>query len=126
MPKNILLVDDDEDDVQVFSEALLQLDPAVKITVAENGLKALDYLNSDYALPCLIVLDINMPYLDGKQTFQKIKANPQLENVPIVIFTSSINPADKNMFDELGINFITKPHTILGINYAASTMLNYC
>lgn len=128
MQRSILFVDDDTDDIEILSDALKQLDPAVNITVAENGLKALNYLNTNNKdhLPCLIILDINMPFLDGKQTFQKIKANPEFETVPVVIFTSSQNPADKIMFESLGIKFITKPYTIEGINNAASVMLNYC
>ena len=119
-----MFVDDDEDDIEIFSDAFKNLDPGVEITVAENGLKALDLLNNKQ--PCLIILDLNMPYLDGKQTFHKIKANPQLENVPIIIFTSSVNPADKTMFDTLGISFITKPYTITDIDRTVAVMLDHC
>ena len=124
MRRSILFVDDDEDDIEIFSDALRNLDPGVEITVAENGLRALDLLNNKR--PCLIVLDLNMPFLDGKQTFEKIKANPRLEDVPIMIFTSSINPADRTMFDKLGISFITKPDTVAGIDHAVAAMLDHC
>lgn len=119
-----MFVDDDQDDIEIFSDALRNLDPGVEITVAENGVKALDLLTNKR--PCLIILDLNMPYLDGKQTFHKIKANPQLENVPIIIFTSSANPADKTMFDMLGISFITKPYTITDIDRTVAVMLDHC
>jgi CheY-like chemotaxis protein len=124
MRRSILFVDDDQDDVEIFSDALKNLDPAVEITVAENGVKALDLLNNKR--PCLIILDLNMPFLDGKQTFQKIKANPKFEDVPIIIFTSSVNPADRTMFDTLGISFITKPDTVAGIDLAVAAMLDHC
>ncbi|HEX5151683.1 MAG TPA: response regulator [Parafilimonas sp.] len=124
MRKNIMFVDDDQDDIEIFSDALRNLDPGVEITVAENGLKALDMLNNKR--PSLIVLDLNMPFLDGKQTFEKIKANPQLENVPIIIFTSSINPADRAMFDESGISFLSKPDTVAGVDCAVAVMLDHC
>jgi len=124
MRKSILFVDDDQDDIEIFSDALRNLDPGVEITVAENGVKALDLLSRKQ--PGLIILDLNMPFLDGKQTFQKIKANPQWENVPIIIFTSSVNPADKTMFDTLGICFITKPHTVAGIDSVVAVMLDHC
>lgn len=124
MRRTILFVDDDEDDIEIFSDAFRNLDPAVEITVAENGLKALELLNDKQ--PCLIILDLNMPCLDGKQTFQKIKSNPQFKKVPVIIFSSSANPADKKMFDEFGISFITKPHTVAGIDHAVATMLGHC
>jgi len=124
MTKSIMFVDDDQDDVEIFSDALRNLDPGVEITVAENGLKALDLLNNK--LPGLIVLDLNMPFLDGKQTFEKIKANPKLGDVPIIIFTSSVNPADRMMFDTLGISFITKPDTVAGIDTVVGVMLDHC
>ena len=117
-------MDDDQDDIEIFSDALRNLDPAVEITVAENGVKALDLLNNKR--PCLIILDLNMPFLDGKQTFQKIKANPKFEDVPIIIFTSSVNPADRTMFTTLGISFITKPDTVAGIDLAVAAMLDHC
>ncbi len=129
MPRNILFVDDDPDDIEIFSDALRRSDPAVEITVAENGLKALDFLNAadhDSMQPSLIILDINMPFLDGKQTFQQIKAQPQFENVPIIIFTSSQNPADKLMFEQSGISFMTKPSNIEDIDKIASVMLDHC
>lgn len=119
-----MIIDDDEDDIEIFSDALRNQDPAVEITVAENGLKALSLLNDKQ--PCLIVLDLNMPILDGKETFHQIKANPQFEKVPVIIFTSSANPADKKTFDELGISFITKPNSVADINHAAATMLTHC
>ena len=124
MTKSIMFIDDDQDDVEIFSDALRNLDPGVEITVAENGLKALDLLNNK--LPGLIVLDLNMPFLDGKQTFEKIKANPKFGDVPIIIFTSSVNPADRMMFDTLGISFITKPDTVAGIDTVVGVMLDHC
>ncbi len=128
--KSILCVDDDEDDVAFLSEALQQIDPHIKIAVAENGLKALDYLDEirekDNKLPCLIILDINMPYMDGKQTFYKLQADPVLQKVPVVIFTSSAHPADKAMFTGMGIEFITKPNTLSGIQKIADQLLRNC
>lgn len=96
--QKILYVDDDADDREFFSDAIKNESPSADIVFAENGLEALDYLdtvlNTESNLPCLIVLDINMPLLDGKETLKRIKRNERLQNVPIVIFTSSNKPAD--------------------------------
>jgi CheY-like chemotaxis protein len=129
MRKSILFVDDDPDDIEIFSEALKRSDPGVEITVAENGLKALNFLkaiNHGNLLPSLIILDINMPFFDGKQTFQQIKAHPQFENIVIIIFTSSPNPSDKLIFEQLGVNFITKPSNMEDIDRIAAVMLDNC
>src|ERR1700709_1687352 len=110
--KIILYVDDDEDDRELFAEMMKEQNTGINLVFAENGLKAIDYLQSvqqpEKELPCLIVLDLNMPYLDGKKTFEKIKNNPAFENIPVIIFTSSQNPHDKTFFKNAGIELITK------------------
>ena len=126
----ILYVDDDVDDAEFLSEALRQVNPEVDLNIAENGLKALQYLqklkDANNKLPCLIILDLNMPYLDGKQTFKRIKEDPELQQVPIIIYTSSRNPQDETMFSSLGIEFITKPHNLMGLHDVASRLLESC
>ena len=128
--KTILYVDDDEDDRELFSKAIQSADPAINVVLAENGLKAINYLDTvgqpEKKLPCLIVLDLNMPYLDGKKTFERIKTNPGLENIPVVIFTSSQNPNDKNFFSNAGIELITKPYDFSFMHAIALRMLNHC
>jgi CheY-like chemotaxis protein len=124
--KTILCVDDDEDDIDLLSYAIKEINPTINIAVAKNGLEALDYLHSITDLPCLIVLDLNMPYLDGKETFKRIKAHSPFQNIPIVIFTSSANPADKAMFNNLGIDFLTKPPSFSGISNFAEQIISRC
>ena len=127
-PTTILYVDDDEDDREFLSEAFKEVAPEVEVVLAENGLKALDYLSAvkdnHTKLPSLIVLDINMPYLDGVQTFQRIKQEPELQRVPVVIFTSSENPSDKTLFSGFGVELITKPDNISYLNQIANRMLS--
>lgn len=126
----ILYVDDDADDRHLLYEAIKDVNPSAEVELAENGLKALDYLKmsneSGSAPPSLIILDLNMPFLDGKETLQQIKKDQKLENVPIVIFTSSHRPIDKALFNNLGIEFISKPDSLLHLNKIASYMLSKC
>ncbi len=128
--KTILYVDDDEDDRHLFSEAIKHADPDITLVFAENGLKAINYLDAvkqpGEKLPCLIVLDLNMPFLDGKKTFEKIKTNPKLENIPVVIFSSSQNPNDKNFFHEAGVELISKPYDFSFMHGIAQHMLDCC
>jgi CheY-like chemotaxis protein len=103
--KTILFVEDDEDDRELISEVINKVNSSVETIFAENGLHALNYLTGvkeKSALPCLIVLDLNMPVLDGKETYRKIKDELKLEAVPVIIFTSSHNPNDKKLFSSMG------------------------
>jgi CheY-like chemotaxis protein len=128
--KIILYVDDDEDDRELFAEMMKEQNTGINLVFAENGLKAIDYLQSvrqpEKELPCLIVLDLNMPYLDGKKTFEKIKNNPAFENIPVIIFTSSQNPHDKTFFKNAGIELITKPNDFSFMHTIAKRMLHHC
>jgi CheY-like chemotaxis protein len=129
MNKTILFVEDDADDREFLSIAVHELDEAVNVVFAENGLKALEYLDKgkeNEQLPCLIVLDLNMPYLDGKETFKKIKYDLKLDAVPIIIFTSSHNPNDRLLFTSMGVEFITKPDDFTYMSKIVRHMVNAC
>lgn len=125
----ILFVEDDIDDRELLEMEVSRINPEVKSIFAENGLQALEVLSSlekDSELPCLIVLDLNMPILDGKETFQRLRTDSRLKGVPVVIFTSSSNPNDRSMFNSLGVEFITKPDHFEKIRPIVSHMLNIC
>jgi len=126
----ILYVDDDPDDREFLSDAIREADPHVRVVTAENGVEALEYLESVKKeadiLPCVVVLDLNMPYLDGRQTFEEIRKDPALDDIFIIIFTSSENPNDKSMFRQAGAEFISKPYNINYMNRIASHMLEHC
>ena len=130
MNKRLLIVEDDSDDRELLYEAVQQVNPSVQIDFAENGLEALRYLNhlneKNAKPPCLIVLDLNMPLIDGKETYQKIKSDMNLLSVPIIIFTSSHNPNDKEMFERLGVEFISKPDSFSMMNDIVSHMIRVC
>ncbi len=129
MNKTILFVDDDEDDRDILADVLEIVNPKVNAVFAENGLKAIEYLSDKMEssqLPCLIVLDLNMPLLDGKETFNKIRNELNLSSIPVIIFTSSHNPNDQIMFRSLGIEFITKPDDFSRLNKIVDHMVSVC
>ena len=112
IPK-ILLVDDDPEDRSIIIDALIDLDASDSISCAENGEAALIRLN-EYAelnsFPCLIILDLNMPKLNGIQTLQRLKADPRYNEIPVVIYSTSINPMEKEACMNLGAQlYVTKP-----------------
>jgi CheY-like chemotaxis protein len=102
----------------------------VEVALVNNGLEALDYLSArnefNSQLPNLIVLDINMPFLDGRETFERIKRQQRLRNVPIIVFSSSEKPADKQLFNSLGIEYFVKPTSLSYMTQIVNHMIEIC
>lgn len=109
----ILYADDDIDDRTWVSDACNTLECALKFNFVENGRQVLNYLNQPVAaLPGLIVLDLNMPEMDGRQTLQHLKSDPQFKHIPVVIVTTSANRIDKEVCSRLGAAlYLIKPDT---------------
>ena len=125
----ILYIDDDEDDLQMLQEAIRSVDASYQIVKASNGEEGLAELcnrKENETLPCLVVLDINMPKLDGKQTFQRIKADDVLSSIPIVIFSTSSNKMDRMFFAGKNVEYITKPIHFPHLQQVAQRLLSYC
>lgn len=108
----IMIVDDDDDDREFFCEALDKLDVDLKCLHVENGEKALQYLQDDeQIMPDYIFLDLNMPRLDGKECLVAIKKIDHLRKVPVIIYSTSNHPADKEQTLQLGANGFIHKHT---------------
>jgi CheY-like chemotaxis protein len=128
--KTILYVDDDADDRDLLTDAIAHADPEVNVVLSENGLEALTYLeklkeNGDI-FPGLIILDLNMPYMDGKTTFEKLRSDKDMQGIPVVVLTSSEKGADKILFNSMGIAFHSKPTTVPGLELIANQMIRFC
>ena len=110
---NILYADDDTDDRAWVAEACKILNCSLNISFVENGRQVLNYLKSQLnALPSLIVLDLNMPEMDGRQTLKYLKSNPFYKEIPVAIVSTSANKIDKDACKRLGASlYITKPDT---------------
>ena len=110
--KTILYADDDPDDFELLCEALKGLDPELKVIHANNGVEAIELLElakQGNRIPALIILDINMPKMDGKQTLAEIKKDPKLRSVPTVLFSTSSSPSDFTYASQFGVELIDKP-----------------
>lgn len=83
-----LLVDDNKDDADLTREALAEAAPNVSLTWAPDGFEAMRMLREGLR-PALVLLDLNMPRMDGRETLQQIKADPNLASLPVVILTTS-------------------------------------
>jgi CheY-like chemotaxis protein len=111
--KKVLYADDDLDDKTWVIDAWQTLEIPVQIEFIDNGRQALEYLFQHAAdLPALIVLDLNMPEMDGRQTLQRIKNEAQFRHIPVVIVSTSTSKLDTEVCKRLGATlFLTKPDT---------------
>lgn len=115
----ILMADDDADDRILAKEALSENKLANELYFVEDGEELLDYLyqrgkfNSENApRPGLILLDLNMPKMDGREALREIKGDDRLKKIPVIVLTTSKAEEDIIRSYELGVNsFITKPVT---------------
>lgn len=106
----VFVAEDDEDDRFLLARAFAEHSPDCQLTFAEDGLALLDELEANQLLPSLIILDLNMPRLNGLETLAYLRAHPQYRTTPIAILTTSAARSDQQQAQELGANiFITKP-----------------
>lgn len=109
--KFFLLADDDRDDAELFNEALVSLNPPVHFEHVEDGRGVIEFLSNPHNnKPDLIFLDLNMPQMSGWQCLAKLKNDTYLQNIPVVMYSTSSHPRDKEIAVDLGAHgFITKP-----------------
>ena len=111
----VLLAEDDEDDQELITLAFNKATSTHKLHIANNGQEVLEYLSnlSLQHLPCLIVLDLNMPVLDGLQTLEALKKMDRYQDIPKVIFTTSDSSDDRAKCLAIGANaYVVKPHNL--------------
>jgi CheY-like chemotaxis protein len=111
----ILIVDDDVEDHMMLEEYFKEVGISNKVTFLINGQLALQYLESiedPSQLPKLLVLDLNMPILTGSQVLLQIKQTPRLKNIPVIIFSTSVNENEKRKCLSCGaLEYLVKPIT---------------
>lgn len=112
---HILLVEDNEGDIVLTKEALSDAKIKNKVSVAKDGEDAIRFVNAglnkeDTELPDLILLDINLPKVDGKEVLHYLKNNPALKKIPVVMLTTSSSQLDVvDSYNNYANCFITKP-----------------
>jgi CheY-like chemotaxis protein len=109
--KAILLVEDDQVDAMTVRRALNELHVTNQLDHMENGEDALRYLRDpNQNLPCIILLDLNMPIMNGIEFLQSVKADTNLKRLPVVVLTTSDEQKDKVETFELGVaGYMRKP-----------------
>jgi CheY-like chemotaxis protein len=118
MKPPILYVEDDENDAFFMRLAFERSGLDVNLNIVTDGQQAIDYLsgNGEFAdrqqhpMPCVVILDLNLPYWSGLEVLAWIRAQPILKDLPVVLFTASDQPRDRERAQELGADdFVTKP-----------------
>jgi CheY-like chemotaxis protein len=106
----ILLVDDDEEDQEIFLDALTQVDPGLHCSFANDGEVAMKLLNGDALIkPDLLFIDMNMPKLNGKQVLAELKKSGNLEGVPVIMYSTFFGPKDIEEIINLGaVHYMVK------------------
>ena len=110
----IVIVDDDADDREIIRDAFESSVQEQDYLFMENGDRLIEYLQGadDQNRPSLIMLDLNMPGKDGRETLKELKSSQRFQEIPTIVFTTSSSHRDKQNVYELGANcFITKPDT---------------
>src|SRR5258706_742787 len=100
----ILLVDDDSIDVMTVKRAFKELNIENPLSVACNGTEALVHLENQERMPCMILLDLNMPKMNGVEFLKIFKKNSNYENIPVVVLTTSKGDQDRLDCRELGVS----------------------
>lgn len=128
--RKILLADDDAEDQSIIQDAMEFLDAGDIMMFADNGQQLLDLLHNNFPSsvhPCLIVLDLNMPKMSGIQTLRKLKSDEKFKHIPVIIYSTSINPLEREECLLLGAHtFITKPISFRESRETAATLLQFC
>jgi CheY-like chemotaxis protein len=107
----ILIVDDDQEDIELFCEAVSEIDASMSCIEAYNGVEALKILQRDQLLPDVIFLDINMPFMNGQKCLAELKRNPVYANIPVVMYSTTRNEQQIEECRAMGASFLTKPNS---------------
>jgi CheY-like chemotaxis protein len=130
-PINILLVEDSEGDIMLITEALEEGNVSNEINIVKNGWEAMQYLKkvgkyADSKIPDLVLLDVNMPKMNGHEVLSNMKADEQLKHIPVIMLTTSSSEEDVYKAYRNYVNcYITKPHEANKFSELVTTIENF-
>lgn len=120
----ILYAEDDLDDYDALKGALAQLSDKYELKWAKNGEEVLSYLDDpDNTYPSLVVLDLNMPIMDGKQTLLWLKSHSEHQDIPVMVFTTSSREEDVKLCQSHKCTFYRKPTLYRDLLHITQTMM---
>lgn len=127
--KTILYADDDPDDIDFVKRAFEKRVRDVHLLTCKDGWEALQVLTSCQErkeMPCLVILDMNMPKLNGRQTLQRIRQDRRFDDIPIVFFTTSNFQDDVTFASRFKAGYVVKPIDSRQMSLIVDTFLAYC
>lgn len=120
---HIFIADDDPDDILFLKEAFKEISKNIKITSAKNGQELLKFVQ--LVIPNLIVLDINMPCMDGLDCLEELRRSKRLDHVPIIMYSTGIREEHIDRSYALGASrYIKKPTYVSSITQQMSTLVS--
>jgi CheY-like chemotaxis protein len=127
-PKTVLIGEDDLDDQELLKEIFSSVDGSFTLVFASNGSQVLSYLNENPDVkPCLIILDYNMPGLNGAEILKELKKADQYNSVPKIIWSTSKSGTYKDICLQLGANdYLVKPSNVNDLVHICRYMLSVC
>lgn len=125
----VFYADDDPDDLQLVLESFNQYAKNVEVITASDGGQALKFFQSTdepFLTPCLIILDINMPEINGKDLLVKIRQMERFADVPVVLFTTSTQPLDMMFAKKFNAGFVSKPLNVKQMELTIDQFIGHC
>lgn len=127
----ILAADDNPSDRRILQEAFNDVDTSLEVRFVEDGAQLLDYLQrrgGHHATrpPSLVLLDLSMPHIDGKQALAAIKTDPRLRPIPVVVLTGSQETQDiNNAYEQGAATYLAKPESFEGLVSVIGTLCQF-
>ena len=127
MKNYIIYVEDDEEDIELFSRFFPE-ESSIPFEIYRTGDEFLKTIQSRPAedQPCLIILDINMPQIDGFKLLDILQRNPRLKKIPALMFSTSANPLDLHITEAFGLPFVPKPKSVAEWKQACADIAGHC
>lgn len=126
----ILMVDDDVEDQQIIKDTFTDLGYGMSIHFESTGDSAISYLRHCHDkgdCPCLVVLDLNMPRMNGRQVLNFLKGDVNFKNIPVIIYSTSLNPLERDQCMALGAHsYVIKPITYAQSIETAKMFYSFC
>ena len=121
---SILLVEDDPDDIELMQEALKNEKIDYSMKILGEGNTVLPYLEACKNFPNIILLELNIPKLHGREVLKLLKRSEKFKKIPVAVLTTASSPRERELCIELGADrFITKPATVDGFTQTVEAIV---
>jgi len=125
----VIFADDDADDLELITGFFKQYNREINVLEFKDGKEVLKFLD-DFALnanaPMLIILDINMPRMNGKETLMAIRKHPNYLHIPVMLYSTSNDSRDKLFCQRFNASWVNKPSDVEGVKQIARIIADFC